>query len=759
MLKIKVYIFFLFIPLFPLAKAQSPVGTWTDHLVYSTSHDIAVTKDLVYSSTGSSLLIYNKDYAELRKFSKINGLSGTGISCIGWSEEYKTLVIAYNDSNIDLLTGETIFGISDISRKEITGSKTINKVRTQGRYAYLATAFGIVVLDLQKKEVSDTWKPAHDSNPNEVWDICFGAGKVFAATSAGLYSAQADDKGLSYFGNWSVVPVVADNYAKFTCLVYSGNKLYINYSDTVNGDFIYSYDGATGPFSHLAGIYNRSIDISADGFYVSSGKTARQYGSTGALIRTISSYGSTVPEINKVNADGNTIWFSDTNSGLVKFENGEFTNLTLPGPGSNDSFYVSSTGGSTVICAGAVDNTWSGSGKQFSFSQFANNSWNAISLQGTTDAIRAVTDPSDNEHIFVASWGKGLFEYKQNNLVNHYDETNSPLLAASSGGVKICGLAFDKSGNLWLTQSGVQGNIRVLKKDGGWIANPLTIAAPVIGDIVITSSGIKWILLPRGYGIFIHDDNGTPGNFSDDRNRMLSVKDYDGKPISNIYSICEDLDKNIWIGTDEGPLVFYSSPNVFTEDIRAGRIRIPRNDGTNTAYDLLSTETITSVVTDGANRKWLGTSSSGAYLVSSDGLKQLAAFNETNSPLLSNNISSIAVDNISGDVWFATSKGTLSYRGNATAGSETFQNVYAFPNPVRPGFQGKVTVRGLLRDTQIRITDVSGNLVYETVSDGGEATWDLKTYNGRVVAPGVYLIFCAASDGSQAIVTKLLVVK
>ncbi len=187
--------------------------------------------------------------------------------------------------------------------------------------------------------------------------------------------------------------------------------------------------------------------------------------------------------------------------------------------------------------------------------------------------------------------------------------------------------------------------------------------------------------------------------------------------------------------------------------------RYPRNDGSGLADYMLGTETITSIAVDGANRKWLGTSSSGAYLLSPDGTSQIRNYNEENSPLFSNSIVSIAVDNKTGDVWFATSKGVISVRGDATAGAEEFSDVYAFPNPVREDFHGNVTITGLMRDTQIRITDISGNLVYKTVSDGGQATWDLKTYNGKRVATGVYLVFCASSDGSQSCVTKMLVIK
>jgi hypothetical protein len=318
---------------------------------------------------------------------------------------------------------------------------------------------------------------------------------------------------------------------------------------------------------------------------------------------------------------------------------------------------------------------------------------------------------------------------------------------------------MDKDRNLWITQTEVTGSIKVLKPDGvTWIVNPLTIDADGIGDIIITRTGQKWIVLPRGYGLAVYDDNGTPSNFNDDRYIKMSVTDSDNEIISYVYSIAEDLDGNIWVGTDMGPLIYYNPERVFEGNLKAYRIKVPRNDGTGLADYMLGTETITSISVDGANRKWLGTMSSGAYLLSADGTKQLKNLTEENSPLFSNVIASVSVDNKTGDVWLATSKGIISYRGDAVAGKESFTNVYSFPNPVRHDFTGNVTITGLVRDTEIRITDVSGNLVYKTRSDGGMASWDLTTYNGKRVATGVYIVFCASSDGSQSCVTKILVI-
>jgi hypothetical protein len=435
--------------------------------------------------------------------------------------------------------------------------------------------------------------------------------------------------------------------------------------------------------------------------------------------------------------------------------------LTMAGPVSNNSYSITSYDGKTIICGGGADVSWNNQGRPLQVSIHENNNWTSYPSGTIIDAMRALIDRNNYKHIFVSTWGGGLLEYENDILVKQYNDSNSPLQTIIPGKayVRICGLAMDKFRNLWITQTEVPGNIKVLKPDGTWIVNPLTIDAPTIGDITIAKNGFKWIVLPRGYGLFILDDKNTPDIFTDDRYKKMLVKNDINAIVSFVYSIAEDNDGNIWVGTDQGPLVYYNPEKVFETDLKASRIMIPRNDGSGFADPLLETEMITSIAVDGANRKWLGTYNSGAHLLSPDGTIQLRNYNEQNSPVLSNSILSLAVDNKTGDVWFGTSKGIQSVRGDATAGGENFSKVYAFPNPVREDFAGNVTITGLMRDTQIRITDISGNLVYETISDGGQATWDMKTYNGKRVATGVYLVFCSNSDGSQSTVTKILVIK
>lgn len=760
-------IFLLFSLSFSLT-GQNPVGTWASHLSYNSVNRIALGSGKVYATTGSSIIVFDKDYTELSKITRIQGLSETSISTIAWSEEQNTLIIAYSSTNIDLVKNNEVYNIPDIKRKYIPGNKQINRIKTRGKYAYLAGSFGIVILDMLKNEIYDTWKPGPENETAEVNDIYLDNNNIYAATSMGAYSADISNPGLSYYGNWNLIASLPSPNDNYNCIILSGNKIYLNHPDIYSGgDSVYVIDPGNGAslFSYQPDVINFSFDVFPGGFTISSGRQLKIYNEDGSLAETDTTYTPYIPgypDMRQAVRDGNDIWIADYLFGLVRYTDMSlFERLIMPGPFTNNAIDITCSNGKTYITGGAVDNAWNNQWRPLQIFINENNSWYSELSYVFHDAMRVLPDPENSGHYWASTWGEGLLEYQDNILINKYDDSNSPLQTIIPGKPysRICGLAMDNLRNIWVTQTGIPGSIKILKPDGSWITNPITIEAPTIGDMIITEYGHKWVVLPRGYGLYVLDDNKTPENFSDDRHRQFLIKDNDNNVISNVYSIAEDLDGNIWVGTDQGPVIYYNPLQIFNEDTRGFRVKVPRNDGTGLADYMLGTEIITSIAVDGANRKWLGTYSSGAYLFSSDGTKQIVNYNEENSPILSNTVVSIGVDDRTGEVWFGTALGLISVRGNATSGTEEFRDVYTFPNPVRASYEGNVTITGLMRNTEIRIADISGNLVYKTISDGGQATWDLRTYNGKRVSTGVYLIFCSSEDGTDSFVTKMLVIK
>jgi hypothetical protein len=277
-----------------------------------------------------------------------------------------------------------------------------------------------------------------------------------------------------------------------------------------------------------------------------------------------------------------------------------------------------------------------------------------------------------------------------------------------------------------------------------------------VDEIFITDNNHKWIILEEGNGLLVLDDNHTPLNDDDDTFKVIIPTSDDGESFNNIYDGVQDKNGEVWLATDNGIIIFYNPDDVFEESFIPDRVQLTSYGNDTTEQWLLGTDIVTDIEVDGGNRKWLATQSSGLFLVSENGKKELLRFDKYNSPLISNTINDVAVHPVSGEVFILTDKGMMSYRGDATEADLEFGQVYVFPNPVRPGYEGKITVTGLAGNVNVKFTDVAGNLVYETTAKGGQATWDGKSFNGRKVNTGVYLVFCTNDDGSQTFVTKFL---
>jgi ligand-binding sensor domain-containing protein len=179
---------------------------------------------------------------------------------------------------------------------------------------------------------------------------------------------------------------------------------------------------------------------------------------------------------------------------------------------------------------------------------------------------------------------------------------------------------------------------------------------------------------------------------------------------------------------------------------------------------LLKGELINYIVVNGANEKWCLSSKNGVYKITSDGTAEIFHIAAQNCPFCSDNISPLLSDNMmaacitdNGEVFMATEQGIVSYRDEATKGTSTNSNVYAFPNPVKPDYQGPIAISGVVDMAEIKITDVAGNLVYATQAKGGQAIWDAKNFNGKRVKTGVYIVFITNEDGTETTVTKVMV--
>jgi len=385
------------------------------------------------------------------------------------------------------------------------------------------------------------------------------------------------------------------------------------------------------------------------------------------------------------------------------------------------------------------------------------------------DFMNLAIDPRDEKHFFITSWGEGLYEFRDSTFYKLHNNKNSPLFCVIfpefSRYVRVDGATFDADNNLWMLTSNADTVLQILKPDGSWYS-PFYAQlpkAPSWNSILFTSNNQVWMNSLRvNAGIFVLDNNQTLENTSDDQKRWFSsFTDQDGITISpyTVNCMAEDLNGSIWIGTVKGPIIANSPSNIFKSNYNFSRIKIPRKDGSGNADYLLNDIRINCIAVDGANRKWIGTNGNGLYLVSADGLETVHHFTMENSPLPSEYIWSIAIHPQTGEVFVGTEVGLVSYRSDATKGAEVYQNVRVFPNPVKPEYTGKITVTGLMANSQVKITDLAGNILIGGTSLGGQFSWNGYTKQGKRAASGVYLVLSASEDGTESEVCKFMIVR
>ncbi|HQB25668.1 MAG TPA: T9SS type A sorting domain-containing protein, partial [Bacteroidales bacterium] len=379
---------------------------------------------------------------------------------------------------------------------------------------------------------------------------------------------------------------------------------------------------------------------------------------------------------------------------------------------------------------------------------------NVAAFDSIYDMVCLAIDPSNPKHVYAGSWGKGLMEFNNRELIGVHNQYNSSLegFVAALNNVFISGLAFDSKNNLWVANSGSSSILHCRKPDGSW--QPYNLGGNAsgidIGKMVIDDYDQKWVLMRKEHSLLVFNETLTQGK----PYKILGSATGEGAiPGNMVLSIAVDLDGEIWIGTDAGVAVFYNPDAVFSGyNFDAQRILVEQ-DGY--VQYLLENESVTAIAIDGANRKWIGTDKAGVFLLSTDGTQQIYHFTEDNSPLLSNSVADIAIGK-DGEVFIGTSLGIVGFRGDSPSPGPPSDEVYAFPNPVRPSYDGPIGISGLPQNADVKITTISGKLVYHTVAAGTQAVWNGRDFDGRRVQSGVYLVFVSNEDGSEKLITKIL---
>jgi hypothetical protein len=742
-----------------LLTGQVPMGKWRTHLPYQFCTLSEATDNKVFCASTGGLFFYKLDDNSVEKISKVDGLSDNGVSAMRWTQESETLILAYLNSNIDIIRGETVVNIPDIMKKQIPGDKSIYDIFYIGQTAYLSTGFGIVVLNLEKEEISETYYIGDLGNALKVNQVSSDGTYLYAATDQGIRMGLLDDPFLVDFNAWERVDDIPDPGGAFSNIASFNQTLFTSHADPAGQqDQVYYNSGSTWiPYPYFTG--KICYEILNQGEYLTLvDDTVVNLINDDLLV--VSQLEGLQPRSASIDDNGD-LWLASFGSGLITNQGGNKWSITPNGPSSISVFDMEASQNILHAVQGGVTTIWGNSFRSASLQTFQDQQWSTRNNWDDRDLVTLALDPADPMHVYAGSWGWGLVEFTPQEI-NRYTETNSSLQTIMPGNfVRIGGVVFDPGGNLWMTNANVSEPISVLKPDGTWKSfsvDNLLSGYNTLGDVLVNQAGHLWAIVPRGFGLFAMDYNLTVDDTSDDLYRKVSVEDRFGKVITNdVRSFAEDQNGNLWLGTNQGVLVMYSPYRLFTDgELYAQAILIPRRDGSGLADPLLGTQIVSTIAVDGANRKWLGTSGGGVYLVSEDGLNEIHHFNSMNSPLLSDNLINICVDGITGEVFFGTDKGIISFKGDALAGSTMYNNVVVYPNPVRETYEGPVAIKGLVAKTNVKITDIGGNLVFETESLGGQAIWDGTNFQGNRVATGVYMIYLSSPDGSLSHVTKLL---
>lgn len=766
--------------------AQQPVGSWREHLPYGSAIDVTYGDGLVFCATPFSVFSFNTEDQSIQRISKVNKLSGSDLSCLAYDEASSSLLVGYQSGNLDIITSGTPFNLPDIANSSIFGDKRIYDIYVDGGRAYLSCGFGVVVVNIANREVRETWFLEGQNDLVKVNALTRDAIHWYAATDRGLYRAEVSDPFLVSFEAWEHIQTAPLDDAELSdVMLYNGQLFVIN--EQGEDDAIWYADpdlSSWNLFPFYMAEELRGLDAGGDNYFAVCEKNGvRIYAFTGqgsndgfeeidfrgGLFDIVMDPASAVID------DNNVVWFANDEGGMFRFLiNGGWQGESQHLPDGPPAFNVrrlDAFNNNIWVASGGVDATWTNNYDKKGIYGLVNDRWVVIEnpegeneIGSINDYMSVTVNPLENNNVFLGSWEEGLIEVNSGEISEIYNEANSPLELVSFGGsprIGIAGVDFDTDGNLWFTNA-YSGNSLMMRSASGsfysWNLSPEISSEEFLGDVVAARQGYIWAIAPRGNGLIVLDPKETPTNPGDDEYRLLTAEEGNGGlPTNDIFSLEEDLDGEMWVGTLQGLAVFYSPEAIFSSDNFDAQQILIEQDGN--IQILLETEQINCIEIDGANRKWVGTENNGVFLLSEDGLNQIVHFTTTNSPLLSNTVFDIAINQENGEVFFGTSRGIVSYVGTATNFDEDINEVIVYPNPVREDHSGPVTIEGLAFESEVRITDASGNLVFSTVSNGGRAIWDGTGPDGKRVSTGVYLVFCSRPDGGAANVAKVAVIR
>ncbi|MCK6618084.1 MAG: T9SS type A sorting domain-containing protein [Cyclobacteriaceae bacterium] len=708
---------------------EIPLGSWRAHISYNSIHSITQSPSKIYAAASNGISVVDRADGSLSSFNKLNGLSGTGITALAFDDNHNQLLIGYADGNLDIVRQNEIINFNALKNSPtIVGTKQINHMSIQQPYAYLAADFGVVVFDLIRLEIKETWRDLGVSGTQlKIYSSTFKTDSIFLATENGVIAGNLADN-LMDFNNWRRFDQGSFNNP-VQSIAYFNNKVYA----AINGDGLYNYvNGIWTKETFLQNEEFTSLSSFTD-LLITTSTQVWKLNSAGVLTELTNSL-TQKPRCAVEDSNGK-LWIGDGRNGLVSNTSGTFQTSNPNGPTFSGSFRLKFFSGTVYATAGGFKPDFTPAGKTEYVNYFSLGSWSTLPeyLQQDVTGI-----DFSGEKTFVASYTLGLQVH--DNTITLFNSGNSPLT-----GSRVSAIASSAEG-LWVANYNASQPLHLLKPDNTWqsFSFPVT-AAQYPVNLLIDNLGQVWMMLnPSTGGILVFNKSTNQHVY------LTEVQGAGALPSRKVYSLASDRNGAVWVGTDAGVAYFPDPSRVFSGNINSikpvvnGRV-------------LLRDEKTTAIAVDGANRKWLGTER-GVWLFDQFGETQILQFNELNSPLLSDKVNAIEINPLTGEVFFGIDAGIVSYRSDATAGTPSFSKIKIFPNPVTATFTGTVGITGLATDATVKITDVSGRLVWQTQANGSTATWDVRDVSGRRAATGIYLVIAISQDGNESMVGKIAVI-
>ncbi len=756
--------------------SQDYSDKWEGYFSYNNIKGVAISEDKLLAAAENSVFEHNLLTNINLKTSTIQGLSGAQISSYYFSEIYNTSIIGYDNGLIEVITPEGTLSIVDIINKLSIAPniKKINHIYELEGLIYLSCDFGITTYNLDDLEFGDTYFIGNSGEVISVRQTTIKDEYIYAATSQGIKRARYEAANIIDFSKWEILNTASNDW-----------KSIVNFNDTIyainnSNTLFYNYDGNS--FINQINISNETLDhvVSNGKMLITSAKNVSAYNPPFNIVNTISMPNDIDASFTvSVLSNDNLYVGTDTNGILnFNFSAGTIIDQILPdGPMENNIFSLATQDSNIWLVYGEYSlfgNPYPLTKKGYSY--FKNNEWTNVKYDSfvetlntdqITDLVSISINPFNSNQYYISSFFSGLVEVINDVPTNLFNNTNSeleslgPFLNPPNPNyidIRVGKTNFDRNGVLWLTNNRVDNALKSYDVQNNiWneysfkdiIADPLN-DENLFNDIEIDQNNNKWIgSIKNGViGVATNNSSFTVKNITDSNGNL---------PSQIVNALAIDNDNNLWIGTDKGLRVLYNTNGFFTtNNTQTVPIIISENG---VPQELMFGQKITDIKVDGANNKWVSTLNAGVFYFSQNGQETIYHFTTNNSPIPSNTIIEMSIDQNSGKIYFVTPKGMVSFNANATASASNFDNVVIQPNPVRPNYQGKVIIKGLVDGANIKITDISGNLVDENTVKGGTYEWDQTAFGKYKVASGVYIVMLTTEDGEESTVEKIMIVR